>query len=88
VAAFKVDYRSVPLEPVDRAMLDYVAKLTLDPGNIERADFERMRELGLDDDALVEVNQVTGFFAWCIRTVQGLGVQLEDFWDEPGATNV
>jgi len=88
VAAFKVDYRSVPLEPVDRAMLDYVAKLTLHPGRIERADFERMRELGLDDDALVEVNQVTGFFAWCIRTVQGLGVQLEDFWDEPGATNV
>ena len=88
VEAFKRDYRSVDLEPADRAMLDYVAKLTLDPARVERDDLERMRALGFDDDALVEVNQVTGFFAWCIRTVQGLGVELEDFWDEPGATNV
>ena len=81
VAAFKADYRSVRLEPEERAMLDYVAKLTLQPGRMQRDDVERLREHGFDDDAIVEINQITGFFAWCIRTVQGLGVELEDFWD-------
>ena len=70
------------LEPPDRAMLDYVAKLSLTPSTVERADVERLRAEGFDDDAILEINQITGFFAWCTRTVQGLGIELEEFWDE------
>ena len=69
-------------------MLDYVAKLTLAPSTAEEADIIRLRELGFGDKAILEINQITGFFAWCNRTVNGLGVELEDFWQIEGATNI
>jgi uncharacterized peroxidase-related enzyme len=88
VEQIKRDYTEAALAPADRAMLDYVAKLTRTPGRMEEQDVVRLREAGFRDVAIVEINQITGFFAWCNRLVDGLGVELEDFWDEPGATNV
>ena len=51
-------------------------------------DIRSLRDQGFGDKAILEINQITGFFAWCNRTVDGLGVELEDFWDDPDATNV
>lgn len=84
----KRDYRQATLNPVDRAMLDYVAKLTVAPSTVEEDDIRRLRDVGFGDKAILEINQITGFFAWCNRTVDGLGVELEDFWQIEGATNV
>ena len=69
-------------------MLDYVAKVTLAPATVEEADILRLREVGFGDKAILEINQIAGFFAWCNRTVDGLGVELEDFWEIEGATNI
>lgn len=69
-------------------MLDYVSILTLTPAKVARTDIEALREVGFDDEAILEINQITGFFAWCNRTVDGLGVELEDFWSDPTATNI
>jgi alkylhydroperoxidase family enzyme len=69
-------------------MLDYVAKVTLTPATVEEADILRLREAGFGDKAILEINQIAGFFAWCNRTVDGLGVELEDFWEIEGATNI
>ena len=88
VEAFKEDYRRAPLSEPDRAMLDYVAKVTLAPATVEEADILRLREVGFGDKAILEINQIAGFFAWCNRTVDGLGVELEDFWEIEGATNL
>jgi uncharacterized peroxidase-related enzyme len=84
----KEDYRQARLSEADRAMLDYVAKLTLAPATVEEADVIRLRQAGFGDKAILEINQITGFFAWCNRTVDGLGVELEDFWKIEGATNI
>ena len=86
--AIKRDYREADLDAADRAMLDYVRKLTLAPASTTEADIERLREAGFGDKAILEINQITGFFAWCNRTVDGLGVELETFWNDPDATNV
>ncbi len=88
VKVLKRDYREADLSEADRAMLDYVAKLTLTPATVEEAEVKRLREVGFGDKAIVEINQITGFFAWCNRTVDGLGVELEDFWNIEGATNI
>jgi uncharacterized peroxidase-related enzyme len=88
VEAFKEDYRQAPLSEPDRAMLDYVAKVTLAPATVEESDILRLREVGFGDKAILEINQIAGFFAWCNRTVDGLGVELEDFWEIEGATNI
>lgn len=86
--AIKKDYREADLEAADRAMLDYVRKLTLAPASTTEADIEALRQAGFGDKAILEINQITGFFAWCNRTVDGLGVALEAFWDDPDATNI
>jgi uncharacterized peroxidase-related enzyme len=83
----KQDYRQARLSQADRAMLDYVAKLTLAPSTVTEADVLCLRQVGFGDKAIFEINQITGFFAWCNRTVDGLGVELEDFW-EKGLTNI
>jgi uncharacterized peroxidase-related enzyme len=88
VELFKEDYSQAPLSKPDRAMLDYVAKVTLTPATVEETDILRLREAGFGDKAILEINQIAGFFAWCNRTVDGLGVELEDFWEIEGATNL
>ena len=59
----KVDYRQAALEEADRAMLDYVAKVTLAPATAVSADIDRLRDVGFGDKAILEINQITGFFA-------------------------
>ncbi len=88
VEQMKRDYRQATLAPADRAMLDYVSRLTLAPSTIVEGDVARLREAGFGDKAILEINQITGFFAWCNRTVDGLGVDLEAFWEQDGATNI
>lgn len=88
VEALKSDYRIAALTVADRAMLDYVAKLTQTPAQVIEEDVSRLRTVGFGDKAILEINQITGFFAWCNRTVDGLGVALEDFWQIEGATNI
>ena len=86
--AIKKDYRDAYLDAADRTMLDYVRKLTLAPASTSESDIVALREVGFGDKAILEINQIAGFFAWCNRTVDGLGVELEAFWDDPDATNV
>ena len=46
-----------------------------------------MRAAGFSDQAIFEANQIAGFFAWVNRTVDGLGVELEDELKDPDADN-
>lgn len=71
------DYRQAPLSVADRAMLDYAVKLTLEPWNMARADVEALRQAGFEDTAILDINQVTGYFAFVNRLADGLGVELE-----------
>ena len=84
---FKRDYREVALEPADRRMLDYVDLVTRSPAAVREDDIETLRAAGFNDKAIVEINQIAGFFAWCNRTVSGLGVRLEEFWEQ-GLSNL
>ncbi|MCA9998837.1 MAG: hypothetical protein KDE56_23905 [Anaerolineales bacterium] len=83
----KLDYRQAVLDAADRAMLDYVAKVTLAPATAVKSDIDQLRDVGFGDKAILEINQITGFFAWCNRTVDGLGVEMEDFWEQ-GLSNI
>jgi uncharacterized peroxidase-related enzyme len=77
VAAIKRDYTRADLTPADRAMLDFVAKLTLTPGQVVEQDLAPLREQGFDDHAIHDIVQVTGLFAYYNRLADGLGIDLE-----------
>ena len=71
------DWRSAPLEPRRRAMLVYVEKLTRSPGAVTRADVEALREVGFGDRDVLEIAEVTAYYAYVNRIASGLGVELE-----------
>ena len=68
--------------PRQRALLDYVIQLTEAPWAVTEDLVAGMRSAGYSDEAIATANFVTGFFAWCNRVIDGLGVPLEDYWDE------
>jgi alkylhydroperoxidase family enzyme len=63
-------------------MLDYAVKLTLTPWEMKAEDVEALRAAGFDDTAILDVNQVASYYAFVNRLADGLGVELESFWDE------
>jgi len=63
-------------------MLAYAIKLTLTPGDMAQADVVALREAGFEDAALLDVCQVVAYYNYVNRLADGLGVELEDFWDE------
>lgn len=79
LAQLKEDYTRATLSAADRAMLDYVAKLTLTPATVTRDDVQTLRDVGFDDRAILDIAQITAYFALVNRTADGLGVTLEDY---------
>jgi len=76
----KNDFRQAELSPVDLAMCVYVEKLTLKPWEMVEADVIALRDVGFSDSAILDINQVTGYYAYVNRLADGLGVELEEFW--------
>ena len=80
------DYRAADLSRADRAMLDYSVALTREPWAVRKADVERLQAAGFSDRAVLDVNLVTGYYAFVNRLAAGLGVPLEEFWDADKTT--
>lgn len=59
------------------AGLRYASKLTLTADGVEHGDIAELREAGLDDGQILEINQVTSYFAYANRTVLGLGINTD-----------
>ncbi len=75
--AIKKDYRTADLDPKDRVMLDYVARLTRQPVSIQREDIDRLRDAGFDDTAILQINLIASWFNYINRVADGLGVGRE-----------
>ena len=80
MAAIETDYTAASLTARERAILDYAVKLTRTPEAMERGDVDALRAAGLEDDEILDVCQVTAYFAFVNRMADGLGVELESYW--------
>ncbi len=67
-------------------MLEYVEKLTLTPWTMVERDVAALRRAGFTDAAILDINQVTGYYAFVNRLADGLGVELETYALEPAAS--
>ena len=63
-------------------MLDYAVKLSLEPWDIKEVDVQELRDAGFSNAGILDIEQVTGYYAYVIRLADGLGVELEAFWKE------
>ncbi|MBI5303418.1 MAG: peroxidase-related enzyme [Chloroflexi bacterium] len=83
VAQLKDDYRTAPLSPRDRAMLDYSTKLTREPWAMVENDVQALRDVGFTDTDILDIAQIVGYFAYVNRIADGLGVRVEpEKWKE------
>ncbi len=63
-------------------MLDYAAKLTREPWQMTEGDVIALRELDFSDRAVLDIAQVTAYYAYVNRIADGLGLSLEAYWAE------
>ena len=75
----KLDWQQASLTTADREMLIYTEKLTLRPWDMVEQDVISLREVGFSDAAILDINQVTGYYAYVNRLADGLGVELEEY---------
>lgn len=59
------------------AGLQYAERLTTAAGELSEDDIESLRTAGFDDGEILEINQVTAYFAYANRTVLGLGIDTD-----------
>lgn len=87
------DWRVAAIPDRLRAILEYTERLTLEPSRMQEADIDRLRDAGLDDEAILSACEVISYFAFVNRMADGLGVKLEPGWrhdviplspDDPG----
>ncbi len=57
-----MNYRVAPLEPRQRAMLDFAWKLTKTPFDVVEDDRQALRDAGLSDADIFDLSDVIGFF--------------------------
>jgi len=81
VAQLKTDYRQAKDSAAEMAMLDYAHRLTVTPSAVTRADIDKLREVGFSDGGILDICQIAGYFNFVNRLADGLGVELEPYWN-------
>lgn len=74
VAALEEDYAKAPLSERERAMLDYVVQLAKDATRIGPQHHERLRAVGFDDRAILQITLIAAWFNYINRVADALGV--------------
>ena len=74
VKALQEDYTRAPLTGQERAMLDYVVQVTKDATRVGPRDHERLRAVGFDDTAILQITLIASWFNYINRVADALGV--------------
>lgn len=74
MAALEDDYTKAPISEQERAMLDYVVQVTRDATCVRPADHDRLRRVGFDDRAILQITLIAAWFNYINRVADALGV--------------
>ncbi len=77
VLALRDDWRTAPLTDVERAIVEYVVKITEDATRVSPADHERLRAVGYDDRGILQITLIASWFNYINRVADALGVGRE-----------
>lgn len=73
-AELRRDYTRAKLSDTDRAMLDFATKLTVAAYKITSDDHARLRAVGFDDVAILQLTLIAAWFNYINRVADALGV--------------
>jgi uncharacterized peroxidase-related enzyme len=78
IAALREDYKSAPITEAERVMLDYVVQLTKDAVKITPDFHDRLRMVGYDDTAILQITLIASWFNYINRVADALGIGREN----------
>jgi uncharacterized peroxidase-related enzyme len=78
IEALKSDYKTAPISEQERVMVEYVVQLTKDATRITPKYHERLRAVGYDDTAILQITLIASWFNYINRVADALGVGRED----------
>ncbi len=73
-AALRRDYKTAPITEAELVMCDYVVQLTKDAVKISPKYHEKLREVGFDDIAILQITLIASWFNYINRVADALGV--------------
>jgi uncharacterized peroxidase-related enzyme len=74
IEALRRDYRTAPITEQERAMCDYVVKLTKDATQCSPTDLDELRAVGFDDKGILQITLIASWFNYINRAADALGV--------------
>jgi uncharacterized peroxidase-related enzyme len=83
IAALRCDHRTAPITEQERAMCDYVVKLTKDATQCSPADLDGLRAAGFDDKGILQITLIASWFNYINRVADALGVGRGDAPEKP-----
>ncbi len=72
--ALQENYKVAPITESERAMLEYVVKLTRDATQVTPTDHDRLRSAGFEDKAILQITLIASWFNYINRVADALGV--------------
>ena len=70
-----LNHREAPITERQKAMLDFALKVSGDSASLSEADFQVLRDAGLDDETIWEVGAIAAFFALSNRMANLTGMR-------------
>lgn len=70
-----MNYRVAPLEPRQRAMLDFAAQVTTASATVEEGDRQALRDVGFSDRDIWDIANVAAFFNMTNRVASATAMQ-------------
>lgn len=81
-------WRSLDLSSRERALGEVAEKLSATSTRMTEADWQPLRDLGFDDEGLLEVAHIVGLFNYYTRLADGFGLMLDPQTEEAARTGV
>ena len=79
LAEIEADWQNAPLDARRKVMLEFAIKLTVRPGEMIQTDLDPLRNSGFSDRDILDIVEVTAYYAYANRVADGLGV-LPETW--------
>jgi uncharacterized peroxidase-related enzyme len=83
--AIAVDHHAAGLDATDVAVMDLAGKVADDATAVTQEDIDRLRELGLSDEEVIDVVLAAALRSFFSKTLDGLGVQADARYAEVDA---
>ena len=80
ITGLREDYKTAPITEAERVMCDYVVQLTKDATKIHPGYHEKLRSVGFNDTAILQITLIASWFNYINRVADALGFGRDEIF--------